>query len=80
MIVKGCCESSWWRKWHNKTNRTQYGSKTSVRWSLFCSVLEQKISILLKCHKWLWKAVVNQIDEKEDTIKQIGANMVLTPV
>ena len=26
------------------------------------------------------KAVVNQIDEKEDTIKQIGANMVLTPV
>ena len=47
---------------------------------LFCSALEQKFLFLLKIHKWLGKAVVNQIDEKEDTIKQIGANMVLTPV
>ena len=31
---------------------------------LFCSVLEQKGLILLKIHKWFWKAVVNQIDEK----------------
>ena len=47
---------------------------------LFCSTLEQKVSILLKIQKWLWKAVVYQNDEKEDPIKQIGANMVLTPV
>ena len=47
---------------------------------LFCSALEQNGLILLKIHKLFWKAVVNQIDEKEDTIKQIGANMVLTPV
>ena len=47
---------------------------------LFCSALEQKVLILLKIQKWFSKAVANQIDEKEDTIKQIGANMVLTPV
>ena len=46
----------------------------------FCSALEQKVLILLKFHRWLKKSVVNQIDEKMDTIKQIGANMVLTPV
>ena len=68
------------KKKQNKTNRTQYGANTSVRWSLFCSALEQKVSILLKIQKWLWKAVVNQNDEKEDTIKQTEPNMVLTPV
>ena len=47
---------------------------------LFCCALEQKDLILLKIHKWLKKAVVHQIDENEDTIKQIGAKMVLTPV
>ena len=47
---------------------------------LFCSGLEQKVLILLKIQKWSWKAVANRIDEREDTIKQIGANMVLTPV
>ena len=47
---------------------------------LFCSALEQKGLILLKIHKWFWKAVANQIDETEDTIKQIGPNMVLAPV
>ena len=47
---------------------------------LFCSALEQKGLILLKIQNWFWKAVANQIDEKEDTIKQIGANMVLTPL
>ena len=47
---------------------------------LFCCALEQKVLILLKIHRWLKKSVVNQIDEKGDTIKQIGANMVLTPV
>ena len=47
---------------------------------LFCSALEQKVLILLKINKWFWKAVANQIDENEDTIKQIGPNMVLTPV
>ena len=47
---------------------------------LFCSALEQKVLISLKIHKWFWKAVANQIDENEDTIKQIGPNMVLTPV
>ena len=47
---------------------------------LFCSALEQKVLILLKFHKWFWKAVANQIDENEDLIKQIGPNMVLTPV
>ena len=47
---------------------------------LFCSALEKKVLILLKVHKWFWKAVANQIDEIEVTIKQIGPNMVLTPV
>ena len=47
---------------------------------LFCSALEQKILIFLKIQRWLWKAVANQIDENEDTIKQIGPNMVLTTV
>ena len=47
---------------------------------LFLSALEQKVLILLKIYKWLWKAVVNQIDEEVDTKKQIGINMVLTPV
>ena len=47
---------------------------------LFCCALEQKDPILFKIHKWLKKAVVNQIDEKEDTIKEIGPKMVLTPV
>ena len=37
---------------------------------LFCCVLEQKVLILLKFHEWLWKAVVNQIDEEEDTINK----------
>ena len=47
---------------------------------LFCSALEQKILILLKIHRWFWKAVANQIDENEDTINQIGPKMVLTSV
>ena len=47
---------------------------------LFCCALEQKDLILLKIQERSKKAVVNQIDEKEDTIKQIAANMVLTPV
>ena len=47
---------------------------------LFCSALEQKVLILLKIQKWFLKAVANQIDENEDTKKQIGVNMVLTPV
>ena len=47
---------------------------------LFCSALEQKVLILLKNDKLFWKAVVHQIDENEDTIKQIGPKMVLTPV
>ena len=47
---------------------------------LFCSALEQKVFILLKIHRWFWKTVANQIDENEDTIKQIGHNMVLTTV
>ena len=47
---------------------------------LLCSALEQKVLILLKIHRWFWKAVANQIDENEDTIKQIGPNMLLTPV
>ena len=47
---------------------------------LFCSALEQKVLILLKNHWWFWKSVANQIDENEDTIKQIGVKMVLTPV
>ena len=47
---------------------------------LFCCALEQNVLILLRIHRWFWKAVANQIDENEDTIKQIGANMVLTPV
>ena len=46
----------------------------------FCSALEQKVLILLKIQKWFWKAVANQIDENEDTIKKIGPNMALTPV
>ena len=40
---------------------------------LFCSASEQKVLILLKIHRWFWKADANQIDEKEDIIKQIGA-------
>ena len=47
---------------------------------LFCIALEQKVLILLKIHKWFWKAVAKQYDENEVTIKQIGPNMVLTPV
>ena len=47
---------------------------------LFCSALEQKGLLLLKIQKRFWKAVANQIDENEDTIKTIGPNMVLTPV
>ena len=47
---------------------------------LFCSALEKKVLILLKIHRWFWKADANQIDENEDTKKQIGPNMVLTPV
>ena len=47
---------------------------------LFCSALEQNVLILLKIHKWFWKAVANQIDENEDTKKQIGPKMVLTTV
>ena len=47
---------------------------------LFCSALEQKVLVLLKIHRWFWKAVANQIDKKKDTIKQIEPNMVLTPV
>ena len=47
---------------------------------LFCSALEQKVLILLKLHRWFWKAVANQIDENEDRIKQKGPNMLLTPV
>ena len=35
MIVEGCCESNWWRRGHNKTNRTQYGANTSVMWCFF---------------------------------------------
>ena len=37
---------------------------------LFCSASEQMGLILLKIHKWFWKAVANQIDENEDTIKK----------
>ena len=47
---------------------------------LFCSALEQMVLILLKIHRWFLKAVANQIDENEDTKKQIGPKMVLTPV
>ena len=47
---------------------------------LFCIASEQKVLILIKVHKWFWKAVANQYDEKEVTIKQIGPNMVLTSV
>ena len=47
---------------------------------LFCGALKQKVLILLKIYKWFWKAVANQIDENEDTIKPIGPNMVLTQV
>ena len=79
MIVEGCCESNWWRRGHNKTNRTQYGANTSVMWCFFCSALEQKVLILWKIQNGLWKAVVNQKDEEEETTKQIGPNMVLTP-
>ena len=65
MIVKGCCESNWWKRGHNKTNRNQNGANTSVSWFFFFSVLEQKILKLLNINKGLWKAVVNQINEKE---------------
>ena len=47
---------------------------------LFCNALEQKVLILLKIQIKLGKSVVNQINEKKDIIKQIGPNMVLTPV
>ena len=60
MIVKGCCESNWWRKRLNKTNRTQYGAHTSVSWFFFFSVLEQKMLKILNINKWLWKAVVKK--------------------
>ena len=80
MIVEVCCESNWWRRGHKKTNRTQYGANTSVMWCFFCSALEQKVFILVKTLKKLWKAVVNQIDEQEGTIKQIGLNMELSPL
>ena len=49
-------------------------------WCFFWSALEQKVLILLKIHKKLWKVVLNQIDEEEGTIKQIGPNMGLTPL
>ena len=80
MVVKGWCESNWWKRGHNKTNRTQYGAKTSVKWCFFCSALEQNVLISLKIHKRFWKAVVNQIDEEEETTEQTGPNMLLTPV
>ena len=48
--------------------------------NFFCSALEQKVFKKKKTHKWLWKAVVNQVDEENDIIKQIGPNMVLKPV
>ena len=47
---------------------------------LFCNALEQKVLILLKIQIKLGKSVVNQINEKEETTKQTGPNMVLTPV
>ena len=47
---------------------------------LFCSALEQKVLKIWKIQRGLWKAVVNQKDEEEETTKQIGANMGLTPV
>ena len=47
---------------------------------LFCSALEQKVLILLKVHIWFWKAVANQYDGNEVTVKQIGPKMVLTLV
>ena len=53
MIVEGCCESNWWRRGHNKTNKTQYGANTSVMWCFFRSALEQKVLILLKILDWL---------------------------
>ena len=80
MIVEGCCESKWWRRGDNKTNRIQYGANTSVMWCFFCSALEQKVLKIWKIQKGLWKAVVNQKDEEEETTKQIGPNMVLTLV
>ena len=46
----------------------------------FCSALEQNVLISLKIHKLFWKAVVNQIDEEEETTEQTGPNMLLTPV
>ena len=58
----------------------KYGANTKVRQSLFCSALEQKVSILLKNQRKLGKSVVNQINEKENIIKQIGPNRMLTPV
>ena len=53
MIVEGCCESNWWRRGHNKTNKTQYGANTNVMWFFFRSALEQKNLILLKILQWL---------------------------
>ena len=46
----------------------------------FLQCLEQKISFSLKTHKWLWKAVVNQIGAEVDTINQNARNMVLRPL
>ena len=43
---------------------------------LFCIAIEKKVLILLKIHKWFWKAVANQYDGNEVTVKQIGPNMV----
>ena len=45
---------------------------------LFCSALEQKVYFLLNFYGWFRKAVANQIDENEETLKtnrtQNGAN------
>ena len=52
MIVEGCCESNWWRRGHNKTNKTQYGAYTSLMWCFFCSVLEQE-ALILPENSWM---------------------------
>ena len=48
--------------------------------NFFLQCFRTKGFFLKKTHKWLWKAVVNQVDEENDIIKQIGPNMVLTLV
>ena len=73
MIMKGCCEKE--VLVFSKNHRWLWKAVANL-----CCALEQKDLILLKIHERFKKAVVNQIDEKEDTIKQIAANMVLTPV